>query len=115
MAVIAFFFAAGFLSPPKRRTSRLYLACSRPRTPMAAQARCPDQRPRGPPGSTSGKRRRSWAPSTRSSRNDTPHDQLGITRLGASHCVPLGIHNGLNLDCQLGKSVAPPAYDLLTL
>ena len=29
IAVIAFFFPAGFLSPPNRRTSRLYRACSR--------------------------------------------------------------------------------------
>ncbi len=32
IAVIAFFFAPGFLSPPNRWTSRLYLACSRART-----------------------------------------------------------------------------------
>jgi hypothetical protein len=38
IAVIAFFFAPGLLSPPKRRTSRLYRACSRPRTRIAAQA-----------------------------------------------------------------------------
>jgi hypothetical protein len=30
IAVIAFFFAAGFFSPPRRRTSRPYFACSRP-------------------------------------------------------------------------------------
>jgi hypothetical protein len=40
IAVIAFFLAAGFLSPPKRRTSRLYRACSRPRARIAAQAAC---------------------------------------------------------------------------
>ena len=40
IAVIAFFFAPGFLSPPKRRTSRLYRACSRPRTRIAFQAAC---------------------------------------------------------------------------
>ena len=38
VAVIAFFFAAGFFCPPKRRTSRLYRACSRPRTRIADQA-----------------------------------------------------------------------------
>ena len=38
IAVIAFFFAAGFFSPPNRRTSRLYRAWSRPRTRLAAQA-----------------------------------------------------------------------------
>ena len=38
MAVIAFVFAPGFFSPPNRRTSRLYRACSRPRTRIAAQA-----------------------------------------------------------------------------
>jgi len=40
IAVIVFFFAAGFFSPPKRRTSRLNRACSRPRTRIAAQAAC---------------------------------------------------------------------------
>ena len=39
-AMIAFFFAPGFFSPPKRRTSRLYRACSRPRTRIAFQAAC---------------------------------------------------------------------------
>jgi hypothetical protein len=36
MAVTAFF--PGFSSTPKRRTRRLYLACSRNRTRIAAQA-----------------------------------------------------------------------------
>jgi hypothetical protein len=38
IAVIAFFFAPGFLSPPKRRTSRWYRAWGRPRTRIADQA-----------------------------------------------------------------------------